>query len=187
MRKPVLSLCLLFAAEALTPAWAQDWQTYREPQGAFSAAFPGTPDVSGQTYKLADGTALPAKLYDARDGKSEFRILVVDFSGAKLQGDAAVNQVIARLAESGKIDVDVNARINRNWGRELSVSNKDGGRTVLAVFFVGGHLFQLEGVIHPGGDMTSPAPVRFQQSLDFGNYGSGGFGRRGFGRFGFGR
>jgi hypothetical protein len=88
------------------------------------------------------------------------------------------------LSADGKVTVDVNARINRNWGRELSISSKDGGRAVLAIFFLNNHLVQLEGIVHPGGDMASSAPVRFQQSLDFGGgYGGGGFARRGFGRF----
>jgi hypothetical protein len=78
--------------------------------------------------------------------------------------------------------VALDARINREFGRELSVSGADGSRSAIAIFFVNRHLYLLDGEsLPPNAIAKSGDAVRFQQSLQFiGD--NGGF--AGFGRFG---
>jgi len=83
----------------------------------------------------------------------------------------------------------LDARINRQYGRELSVDEADGGRLVAALFFFNHRLYQLTGVAAPPNALgSSSSLIRFQQSLEFvgagGQGGPGGFGPGGPGGFG---
>jgi len=169
------ALLLALAAPALTPAWAQDWQEYRDPAMGFGASFPGTPNVSDTNFKLEDGTAAPAKLYYLRQGASEFKIIVADFTNVPLLNDSAIAEAQKTMSATGKVTVDLEARIDRNYGRQLGITAPDGSQTVAAIFFVNRKLYQLEGITHPGEDANSSNAARFQQSLTF----QGGFGGRG--------
>jgi hypothetical protein len=64
--------------------------------------------------------------------------------------------------------VDVEARINTQFGHELSIGNKDGSRSTVAIFFFNHHLYQLEGrALPPDPTARSSSLIRFQQSLQF--------------------
>jgi hypothetical protein len=179
-----IMLALAVWLVAVLPASAQGWQEYRDPDMGFAASFPGTPAVTATTYKVADGTSVSARLYALRQGSSEFRVIVADFSNAALQGDAAIAAAVKTLSATGQVTVDIAARVNQNYGRQLSLNLADGSHEVSAIFFANGRLYQIEGIIHPGEDSNSSDAVRFQQSLNFlGGYGGRG-GRGGFGRFG---
>ena len=139
--------------------------------------------------------ASPAKLYGLSQDGTDYHVWVVDFTGARLQGQAAIDQAVKKLSATGKVAFDIAARVNQNYGRQLGVTDADGLATPLRpIFFVGAKLYQIEGIVHEGG--SSGDAVLFQQSMDFGGGfggggrgGPGGRGRGGFGggRFGFGR
>jgi hypothetical protein len=179
-----IMLVLAVWLAAVLPASAQGWQEYRDPEMGFAASFPGAPAVTDTVYKVTDGASVGARLYSLRQGSSEFRIIVADFSTSLLQDDSAIAQAVKTLSATGQVTVDIDARVNQNYGRQLSINLPDGSREVLAVFFVNKRLYQIEGITHPGDASNSSDAVRFQQSLNFlGGYG-GGRGRGGFGRFG---
>jgi hypothetical protein len=174
-------IALLFWLAAIIPASAQTWQEYRDPALGCTVSFPGTPAISDITYKMTDGSAAPARLVYLRQGRSEFRLIVADFTNAPLQDDAVIAAAAKTLAAAGKVTVDIAARVNRNYGRQLGVTAPDGAKSVSAIFFADHRLYLIEGVTHPGDDANSSNAVRFQQSLNFGG-GYGGFGRGRFGR-----
>jgi len=89
------------------------------------------------------------------------------------------------LRKTGEIKLDVNARINREFGRELSVAENDGSRSTMGIFFINHKLYQLQARILPPDPVAGSADaLRFQQSLRFtANDDGRGFGR-GPGRFG---
>lgn len=186
----ILPVVMIWLA-AVASAFAQGWQEYRDDQMGFAVSFPGTPIVSDSTYKLADGSSLKAKLYDFKQGGGEFRVIVADFSTSSVQDNAAIDQAVKALSSGGKVAFDIEARVNRNYGRQLSITAPDGTRTVSAVFFVNHRLYQIEGIIHPGEGSGTNDAVRFQQSVNFlgGGGGGRGFGLpgRGPGGRGFGR
>src|SRR5262249_42562100 len=61
-------------------------------------------------------------------------------------------------------------RINRIYGRQLSVLGPDGSRWMAAVFDYNGRLYQIEGKSPPGAPTSDI--IRFQQSLRFTDRGS---------------
>jgi len=158
-------------------ALAQSWQEYRYPDLGFSVSFPGEPKITDGTAKASDGAALTQKVFSFSGDSGDFRVTVADYSGSSIADDAAISQAADRLRGAGDVLVDVSARVNRNYGRELSIAGKDGKRLVAAIFFVDHRLYVLEGRVRADG--ASPDATRFQQSLNFLG-GFGGFGQRGF-------
>lgn len=176
-----LSLALVAGA-----ARAQDWKEYDYPDAGFAAQFPAPPTVSEMQYR-AGAVAGPAKRYAARLGSADYSVIVADLSASPVDETAALDAAVKDLAGSGQIKLDVRARIDRQFGREVSVTAKDGGQITTAVFYVGETLYVLAGRTAPEG---SGLAAHFQQSLEFiGADGKRprrpedgpGFGRRGFG------
>ncbi|MCL2428582.1 MAG: hypothetical protein FWD12_05055, partial [Alphaproteobacteria bacterium] len=67
--------------------------------------------------------------------------------------------------------VNIPHRINRVFGRQLSILQGDGSRTSAALFDYDGRLYQIEGKSLPGGNATADV-IRFVQSLAFTGGGS---------------
>jgi hypothetical protein len=153
------------------PALGADWQ---EVQGdGFSISFPGAP-------KITDGAG-QTKTYWLSEPGAELSLVVTDFTGVAADENQANDAALAALKAKGAVLADVNSRVARSYGRELSIDAGKDGRIVAAVFLVNHKLFVLEGRVAKDG--PSSDAVRFQQSLNFPR-GPGGFGGRGFGRFG---
>ena len=145
------------------PARAQEWREYAYPDAGFSAQFPVQPTVAELQYKAAGVTA-PARIYAAHQGSADYSVTVADLSMSGLDWKAAVDGAVKAFAAAGAIKVDVTERIDRVFGRELTVEDKDGGHTATAIFYVDRKLYILAGRTNPG---EAPLAMRFQQSLQF--------------------
>jgi hypothetical protein len=172
-------------------ARAQNWQEHAYPEAGFSVQFPAEPAVTETRYR-APGLEAPAKVYAAKLGSGDYSVTVADLSSSPLAQDAAIDTAVKALAATGEVKVDVRARIDRQFGREVSLKGRDGGQITTAVFYIDKKLYVLAGRTEPD---ASALASRFQQSLQFiGADGrpprrpedGPGFGGRGFGRPGFG-
>jgi hypothetical protein len=152
---------LLLAAAG--PAQAQEWREYAYPDAGFSAQFPVRPTVAELQYK-AGGLSAPARVYAAHQGSADYSVTVADLSGSSVDKDAAIAGAARVLAVSGAVKLDVIERIDREYGRELIVVDRDGGRTATAIFYLNQKLYVLAGRTDPD---SGPMGVRFQQSLQF--------------------
>jgi hypothetical protein len=184
-------IALLLAA-SLTPVvgLAQEWKAYPYPEAGFAIQFPAPPKVEKSTFRTSAGVSLPVTRYVVRQDRIVFTLDVVDFSATNAEATSTIAEAEKSFGTSGKVTVAIDARINRSYGRELSVSGADGSRSVIAIFFVNKHLYTLVGQsLPPNAIEKSGDAVRFQESLQFiganGGAGSGGFG--GFGGPGAGR
>jgi hypothetical protein len=176
-------------ALSLTPlaAVAQEWKAYSYPEAGFAVQFPAPPVVEKSTFRTAAGASLPLTRYVARQDRIVYTMSVVDFSSANADGTSTIAEAEKSFGASGKVTVAIDARINRSFGRELSVTGADGSRSAVGIFFVNKHLFTLVGQsLPPDAIARSGDAIRFQQSLQFigANGGFGGFGRFGGRRFG---
>jgi hypothetical protein len=96
------------------------------------------------------------------------------------------------LTAGGKVDVAVDSRINRQFGRELTVNAADGSRLTVALFYFNQHLYELVAkAMPPDPADRSAQAIHFQQSLQFvglqgQGFGGGPGGFRGGGPGGFG-
>jgi hypothetical protein len=168
MRPRALIALLSAAILAPWPAAAQGWDSYSYPDAKFALQFPAQPQVSRSTYRTVAGLELPATAYGMRTRQAAFTLTVADFNGVALDQDAAIKDAVAAISQRGKVALDVEARINRQYGRELSVVGADGDRSVVAIFFFDQHLYLLDGrAFAPDADAASASLIHFQQSLQF--------------------
>jgi hypothetical protein len=165
-----ITVTLLFAFAM--PAAAQSWQEYSYPDQSFSVSFPAAPQVGTATFKLADDRAVEAHVYSVRRVDAEFKVTVASVGDPGLDEKTVIDRAIRALSEGGEVKVNIPHRVNRVFGRQLSVLQGDGGRMSAAVFDYNGRLYQIEGKSLPtGGDATADA-IRFVQSLSFTGGGS---------------
>ncbi len=183
----------ILVAISLLPvaAVAQDWKVYPYPEPGFAVQFPVPPVVEKGTFKTSAGASLPMTSYTARQDGILYTMRVVDFSSTNADGTSVIAETEKSFGASGKVTVAIDARISRQFGRELSVNGTDGSRSAVAIFFANKHLYTLVGEsLPPNAIARSGDAIRFQQSLQFiganGGFGGfGGFGGRGRFRGGF--
>jgi hypothetical protein len=166
-----LVICLLVTCALATllggrAANAQGWKEYSYPDFAFAVSFPVEPKVETATYQTGDGRSAPAHVYTAAQANSIFKMTVVDLAGTSLDEGAILDHAVKTLARGGEIKIDIQHRISRVYGRQLSILATDGSRSSVAVFYYKQRLYQIEGKSLAGGSGTSEA-IRFQQSLVF--------------------
>jgi len=160
------SIPIILAAFAVSaPAVAQSWEEYTYPEYAISVAFPASPKIETTTYEVADGRAVPARIYSVRQDKSQFTMTVADLANTGLDERAVIDHAIEMLSQGATVRVNVPARIYQVYGRQLTVEGADGSRSMVAIFDVMGRLYQIEAKGLPGGNEFEL--TRFQQSLVF--------------------
>jgi hypothetical protein len=146
---------------------APTWKEYAYPRDFFSVAFPADPKVETGAWQAADGRAVTARVYAAAQGGGVFRMTVADLPDPALQDSAVLDHAVRMLAQGKTIKVDISHRINRVYGRQLSLTAPDGSYSSVAVFFHKQRLYQIEGTALPGAANASADAIRFQQSLAF--------------------
>ena len=129
---------------------------------------PDKPKIDNSTYTTTDGVTVPARIYHLEQANVEYKLIVADFSRDGWSDSVVINQAIKTLAQSGEITVNVPHHVRRAQGRQLSMVNKDGGHSSIAMFYRRGRLYQVQGTVLPSNpDPASSDAVRFQQSLEF--------------------
>ena len=183
------TILLATACAAILSASAQaqsTWTEFNYADQGFAVSFPGDPAIGHMKVKTPDGADVDETLYALRQNDAIYRMTVIDYKDVVVDGNRAIDQAIVALRERGSVNLDVPARVNRNRGRQLSITGNDGSHSKVAVFFGDHRLYQIEGTeLASSADPSSGDMIRFQQSLRFTGADDGfgrGFGGRGFGR-----
>ena len=162
------TLLILALAMAPAAALAQAWKAYAYPSPGFAVQFPAPPDVEQDTFKGFPGGPLPMTRYVLRQEGVVFSVEVTDFPTTQPDGLSVIAEAEKRFGTQGKVTVAIDARINREFGRELSVVGDDGSRSTVAIFFVSRHLVELVAKALPPNPLARSADaIQFQQSLQF--------------------
>lgn len=180
-----LGLSLTTVLLSPVPASAQTWQTYRYPEASVSFQAPAKPEAAIGVYKSKAGAAAPATIYTAKLDNVVYRLTVADFGKTAIDPKTAVGDAEAAIAATGTVTSAVDARIDQDYGRELTLTGSDGSRSAVAIFYADQHLYELVGQsLPPDAAAGSGNIIRFQQSLQLGGPRGGGPPRDGFGRRG---
>src|SRR5207245_99829 len=110
---------------------AQSWKEYSDPDFAFTVSFPGEPKVESTTYQVADGRAVPARVYSIAQGDGVFKMMVADLTDSGLEESAVIDRAVATLSQGGEIKVNIPHRVSRVFGRQLSILGQDGSRSTV--------------------------------------------------------
>src|SRR6202008_316413 len=117
------------------------------------------------TQQGPDGRTVTARVYSVRQDHAAFKVAIVDLSDSTLDESTVTDYAIRSLPKGGEVKLDVPARINRVYGRQLSITGTDGSHSSAAVFYLNGQLYEIEAkVLPPESDAVA---IRFQQPLIF--------------------
>jgi hypothetical protein len=153
------------------PAVAESWREYSYPDQSFTIAFPGDPQVQTATYQVAD-RLVEAHVYSVHQSDAVFTVTVAELADTGLEESAVIEHAIMTMSEGGEVKVNIPHRVNRVYGRQLSIAGPDGIRSMAAVFDYNGRLYQIEGKALPTGNDATADAIRFVQSLIFTGGGS---------------
>jgi hypothetical protein len=156
----------------LGPAVAQSWREYSYPDQFFTVAFPADPQTETTTYHIADNRSVEAHVYSVRQDNTLFKVTVAELADTGLEESAVIDHAIKMMSESGEVKVNIPHRVNRVYGRQLSIVGADGMRSMVALFDYNGRLYQIEGNALPTGNDGTADAIRFVQSLIFTGGGS---------------
>jgi hypothetical protein len=166
-----LIVFILAALVCSGPAVAQNWQEYSYPDQFFTVAFPADPQIETTTYQVADDRSVEAHVYSVYQDTAVFKVTVAEVADASLEERAVIDHAIKTLSEGGEVKVNIPHRVNRVFGRQLSIAGPDGIRSMVAVFDYKGRLYQIEGR-SVSIENDAAAAIRFVQSLVFTGGGS---------------
>jgi hypothetical protein len=164
MRLITIILALVFAGG---PAVAQSWKEYAYPSDFFSVAFPADPKVETTTYQAADGRPVEARVYSVSQDGGVFKMTVADLPDPAMLESAVLDHAVQTLSQGSEIKVNIEHRISRVYGRQLSIAAPDGSYSSVAVFYHKRRLYQIEGTVLPTATNATSDAIRFQQSLVF--------------------
>jgi hypothetical protein len=131
MRFFIFILAQLVLADS---AAAQGWQEYSYPDYSFRVTFPAAPRLDATTYQIAEDRAVEAHVYSVRRDNAEFSVTVAELADSGLAETAVVDYAIKMLSDGGQVKVNIPHRINRVFGRQLSILGADGSRAAVALF-----------------------------------------------------
>jgi hypothetical protein len=156
----------------VAPAVAQNWQEYRYPDQFFAVTFPDNPQAETATYQVADDRSVEAHVYSVHQDNAVFKMTVAEIADTGLEESAVIDHAIKMMSEGGEVKVNIPHRINRIYGRQLSIVGRDGVRSMVALFDYNGRLYQIEGKALPNANDATADAIRFVQSLIFTGGGS---------------
>jgi hypothetical protein len=152
------------------PAVAQNWQEYSYPDQFFTAAFPADPQMETTTYQVAADRSVEAHVYSVYQDTALFKVTIAEVADTGLEESAVIDHAIKTLSEGGEVKVNIPHRVNRVFGRQLSIAGPNDIRSMVAVFDYKGRLYQIEG--RSVSTENDAVAIRFVQSLVFTGGGS---------------
>ena len=126
----VFAALVVFAA---TPALAQGWAEYRNPEEGFLVNMPGEVRAEAIRYTTQSGVSVPARLFFAAERMNRYTMLVVDLSGSSVDDDGtkAMAYEAAVLRRRGQIRFDAPSQLDGVHGHQLSMIEPDGRRVLI--------------------------------------------------------
>ncbi len=155
----VALLVMLWPGAAL----AQGWIRFADEEAFFAVNFPGEPMVEDIAWLSDDDIDLPARQYTAARGDSLFKLIVVDYSDARITTmRGSIAHAATQFRQRGEVTYDAYAQIDRIEGHQLQIIEPNGRRLFVAIHLHEGRLYTLEA----SAPARAPPPGHFQQSLE---------------------
>jgi hypothetical protein len=169
MRSTSLAILVSAALTAMTAPAMAAWHGYISHPMGFAFAAPGELKVEKGTYRGAVAGPRDTVVYRFVDDDIEYKVVVVDMSdrandAANLLGEAAYI-----FQEDKKVLMDTFGRVDRQYGRKLTIDLPDNaGRATAAFYFINGRIISLQATVLPAnGDYDTPDMGRFVDSITF--------------------
>jgi len=167
----LIGLCFCGSASADT------WQEYVYGDYGFAVSFPKEPSVESGSFQLPGGQNVPARIYSVTEPDGDYRITIADFTNRPESNNTIIDDAEIILKQHGAVKIELPARVQAVFGRQLSLNQQDGSHVSAALFVFQHRLYQITGTSAPAAALAgSSDAIRFQQSLRFTGNTAGFFG-----------
>lgn len=167
----LLGLCFCGSAAADT------WQEYVYGDYGFAVSFPQAPTVENGSFQLPGGPNVPARIYSVTQPDGDYRVMIADFTNRPESSNTIIDDAETLLKQHGDVKIELPARVQAVFGRQLSLNQRDGSHISAALFVYQHRLYQITGTAMPAAALAgSSDAIRFQQSLRFTGNTAGFFG-----------
>jgi len=160
-------------AMAAMPAQAA-WKSYVNKDLGFSFAAPGEVKADVGNFRGAIAGPRQTVVYRSAENNIEYKVTVMSFIQAQAEGASILGEREYMFQDGlgKKVLSDTFGRVGTGkdavYGRKLVVDLPDNkGRTTGAFYFTKGRLIALEATQPARGDLASPDPARFIDSIAF--------------------
>ena len=158
-------------AMAAMPAQAA-WKSYINKQLGFSFMAPGEVKTTVGNFRGAIAGPRQTIVYRSVEDNIEYKVTVMSFLQAQAEGATILGERQYMFQQGKKVLMDAFARVENGkdavYGRKLVVDLPDNkGRTTGAFYFTKGRLIMLEATVPANGNLASPDPGRFIDSIAF--------------------
>jgi hypothetical protein len=174
MRRWMLSaLAGVAVAMAAMPAQAA-WKTYVNKELGFSFMAPGELKTSVGTFRGNYAGPRQTIVYRSVEDNIEYKVTVMSFIQAQAEGASILGEreYMFEEGKGKKLVSDTFGRVGSGkdavYGRKIVIDLPDNkGRATGAFYFTKGRLVSLEATVPANGNLTSPDPGRFIESVGF--------------------
>jgi hypothetical protein len=155
-------------AGAMTTAPAEAaWHSYISHPLGFSFEAPGEVKAGKGTYRAAVAGERSTMVFRSEEDGIEYKVTVIDMKNIENNAATLLNEATYIFQDKKKLLMDTFGRVDREYGRKLTVDLPGNGRAATAFYFIRGNLIQLQATALPGGDVDSPDLSRFIDSVAF--------------------
>ena len=160
---PAIAALIALAAPA-----AAAWHGYISHALGFAFAAPGDLKVEKSSYKGAVAGTRDAIVWTSMEDGIEYKAIAIDTTAIANQSASLLGEAEFIFQDGQKLLMDSFGRVDRHYGRKLSIDLPDnGGRKIACFYFVNGRVISLQATVPSGGDYDSPELARFVDSITF--------------------
>ena len=169
MRLTALATLVGAALAAMTAPAQAAWKSYISHPLGFAFAAPGELKVEKGTYRGGVAGAHDTLVYRFLDDNIEYKAVVIDVGDKANDAATLLGEAEYIFQENKKVLMDTFGRVDRQYGRKLTIDlPNNGGRTTAAFYFVNGRILSLQATVLPAnGDYDTPEMGRFVDSPSF--------------------
>ena len=169
MRLTALATLAGVALAAMTAPAMAAWHGYISHPLGFTFAAPGELKVEKGTYRGAVAGPHDTVVYRFVDDDIEYKVVVIDMGDQANDAATLLGEAEYMFQEDKKVLMDTFGRVDRQYGRKLTVDlPNNAGRTTAAFYFINGRIISLQATVLPAnGDYDTPEMARFVDSIAF--------------------
>jgi hypothetical protein len=169
MRLMALMIVGIAALATMGAPAAAAWHGYISHPLGFAFAAPGEIKMEKGTYRGAVAGQRDTTVYRFADDNIEYKAVVIDMSDKADNAATLLGEAEFLFQEDKKLLMDAFGRVDRQYGRRLTIDlPNNGGRTTAAFYFVNGRIVSLQATVLPAnGDYDTPEMGRFVDSVTF--------------------
>jgi|SoimicmetaTmtLPB_FD_contig_31_12616977_length_742_multi_2_in_0_out_0_1 hypothetical protein len=169
MRLVALATLAVAALAAITAPTMAAWRAYISHPLGFAFAAPGELKVEKGTYRGIVGGSRDTIVYRFVDDDIEYKAVVIDMRDKSNDAATLLGEAEFAFQEGRKVLMDTFGRVDRQYGRKLTIDlPNNGGRATAAFYFINGRIISLQATVLPAnGDYETPETARFVDSISF--------------------